>query len=156
MKMKKKLIQQGLLGFPLGIAIGFVITILISFFAGDGVYYPVTPELMDAMGGELNAVMLQTALCGLMGSGFAMAAVIWDMDAWSLARQTGTYFAVACLLMLPIAYVANWMQHTVRGVLMYVGVFVGIFLIAWLIQLLVWKRRVRKINDRIRQNGSKS
>lgn len=105
---------------------------------------------------ELNAVMLQTALCGLMGSGFAMAAVIWDMDAWSLARQTGTYFTVACLLMLPIAYVANWMQHTVRGVLVYVGVFVGIFLIAWLIQLLVWKHRVRKINERIRQNGSKS
>ena len=62
LKMAKKLFQQGLLGFPLGIAIGFVITILISLFAGDGAYYPVTPELMDAMGSELNAVMLQTAL----------------------------------------------------------------------------------------------
>ena len=28
--MKKKMIQRGLLGFPLGIAIGFVITVIIS------------------------------------------------------------------------------------------------------------------------------
>ena len=42
--MKKKMIQRGLLGFPLGIAIGFVITVIISMCIGDGSFYPVTPE----------------------------------------------------------------------------------------------------------------
>ena len=73
--MKKKLIQRGLLGFPLGIAIGFVITIMISVCVGDGSFYPVTLELMEAMGNELNAVIVQTVLCGIMGTGFAMASV---------------------------------------------------------------------------------
>ena len=57
--MKKKMIQRGLLGFPLGIAIGFVITVIISMCIGDGSFYPVTPELIDTMKNELNAVILQ-------------------------------------------------------------------------------------------------
>lgn len=152
--MKKKLILRGLLGFPIGIAIGFVITILISLCAGDGSFYPVTPELMDAMGSELNAVILQTVLCGLMGTGFAMASVIWEMDSWSLAKQSGIYFSVACIVMLPIAYVTNWMKHSVSGVLSYIGIFSGIFLIAWLLQYSAWKRKIRKMNACIRKNCS--
>ena len=152
--MKQKLMLRGLLGFPLGIAIGFVITILISVCVGDGSYYPVTPELMETMGSELNAVILQTVLCGIMGTGFAMAAVIWEMDSWSLARQSGIYFSLACIIMLPIAYVANWMKHSVGGVLAYIGVFVVIFLAVWLIQYCVWKRKIRKMNDRIQKESS--
>ena len=153
--MKKRLILQGLLGFPLGIAIGFVITILISICVGDGSFYPVTPELMETMGNELNAVILQTVLCGVMGSGFAMASVIWEMDSWSLARQSGIYFSVACIIMLPIAYVTNWMKHSVGGILAYIGVFVVIFLTVWLIQYYAWKRKIKKMNDCIRKSNDK-
>lgn len=152
--MKKKLILQGLLGVPLGIAIEFVITIMISICVGDGSFYPATPELMETMGSELNAVILQTVLCGIMGAGFAMAAVIWEMDCWSLAKQSGVYFSVASIVMLPIAYVTNWMKHSVGGVLAYVGVFVAIFLIVWLIQYYAWKRKIRKMNDCIKKGSN--
>lgn len=124
--MKKKLIGHGLLGFPLGITIGFVITIIVSVCIGDGSFYPVTPELLNAMDNELSAVVLQTMLCGIMGSGFAMASVIWEIDSWSIAKQTGIYFAIICAVMLPIAYITGWMQHSVAGVLLYIGIFVAI------------------------------
>lgn len=103
------------------------------------------------MGSELNAVILQTVLCGIMGSGFAMASVIWEIDSWSLVRQTGIYFAVACIVMLPIAYVANWMKHSVGGILAYIGIFIGIFLIVWLIQYFAWKCKIQKMNQSIRK-----
>ena len=151
--MKKKLIQRGLLGFPLGIAIGFVITIMISACVGDGSFYPVTLELMEAMGNELNAVIVQTVLCGIMGTGFAMASVIWEIDAWSLAKQSGIYFSVACIVMLPIAYVTNWMKHSVGGILSYIGIFFAIFLIVWLMQYHAWKSRIKEMNDCIKKNG---
>ena len=151
--MKRKLILRGLFGFPVGVAIGFVITIMISVCVGDGSFYPVTPELIVTMGNELNAVILQTVLCGIMGAGFAMASVIWEMDSWSLAKQSGIYFSVACIVMLPIAYVTNWMKHTVGGVLAYVGIFVVIFLIVWLIQYSAWRRRIKKMNDSIKKSG---
>lgn len=149
--MKKKLIYRGLGGFPLGIAIGFVITIMISVCIGDGDFYPVTPELLETMGNELNAIILQTVLCGIMGTGFAMASVIWEIDSWSLVKQTGIYFSVACIVMLPIAYVANWMKHSVSGVITYVGIFVVIFLIVWLIQYFTWKSKIKKMNNSIQK-----
>lgn len=144
--MKKKIIMRGLFGLPTGIAIGFVITLIISACIGNGAFYPVAPELIDTMGNELNAVILQTVLCAIMGAGFAAASVIWELDSWSLAKQSGVYFLIISVIMLPIAYVTNWMKHTVLGVLSYVAIFVAIFVAVWLSQYLLWKRKIKKMN----------
>lgn len=93
-------------------------------------------------------------ILGLMGSGFAMASLIWKVEHWSLARQTGLYFAAVCGLMLPIAYVSNWMEHSVGGILSYCGIFLGIFAIVWVSQYLVWRGRIRRINDKIRKGNA--
>lgn len=153
--MKKNIIQRGLLGFPLGIAIGFAITIFISLGIGDGLFYPVTPELEDVMGNELNAVILQTVLCGIIGTGFSIASVVWEIDSWSLAKQSGIYFAVACAVMFPISYIANWMPHSIAGILVYVGIFVAIFIFVWLIQYFVWKSKIKKMNDEVKNSNRK-
>ena len=152
--MKRKIIKRGFLGFPLGIAIGYVITVIISVCVGDGSFYPVTAELIDTMGNELNAVVFQTVLCGIMGMGYAMASVIWDIDSWSLAKQSGVYFAIACVVMFPIAYIANWMKHDIVGILSYAGIFVAIFVFAWLTQYLVWKDKVKRMNDGIQNSNN--
>ena len=144
--MKKKMIRRGLFGVPVGIALGFVITLIISACIGNGSFYPVAPELIDTMGNELNAVLLQTVLCAVLGAGFAVASVIWEIDSWSIAKQSGIYFLIISVMMLPIAYVTNWMKHTVLGVLSYAGIFVAIFVVVWLSQYLLWKRKIRKMN----------
>ena len=152
--MKKKLIGRGVIGFPVGIAIGYVITVIISICIGDGFFYPVTPELVNKMGSELNAILIQTGLSGIMGTGFAMASVIWEIDSWSLAKQSGIYFSIACVTMFPIAYITNWMKHNAIGILSYVGIFVAIFVITWLVQYFVWKRKVKRMNDRVRKSNN--
>lgn len=151
--MKKKLILRGLLGLPVGISIGFIITIIISVFIGNGKFYAVTPELAAAMGNELNAVILQTVLCGIMGIGFAMASVIWEIDSWSLAKQSAIYFVIISAVMLPIAYAANWMKHSAAGVISYIGIFAAIFVIVWLTQYFSWKVKIKKINARVEKNN---
>ncbi len=153
--MRKQIMKRGIFGFPVGIAIGFVITLIISACVGDGNFYPVTPELIDTMGNEMNAVILQTVLCGIMGMGFAMASVIWELDSWSLAKQSGVYFLIVCIIMLPIAYIANWMEHSIGGFLSYAGIFVAIFVIVWLAQYLSWKRKIKKINALVNREEGK-
>lgn len=113
--MKKKIVKRIWIGFPVGIAIGYIITLVISACIGDGTVYSATPEFVQRMGTELSAVILQTALCGVLGSGFAAASVIWEIDSWSLAKQSGVYFIVIGAILLPIAYVTNWMRHSVAG-----------------------------------------
>ncbi|MDO5778646.1 MAG: DUF3021 domain-containing protein [Eubacteriales bacterium] len=127
-------------GLPTGIAIGFVITLIISICIGNGSFYPVTPELIDATGNELNAVILQTVLCAIMSAGFAATSIIWELDSWSLAKQSGIYFMIISVIMLPITYFTNWMKHTALGVLSYTAIFV----VVWLSQYLLWKRKIKQ------------
>lgn len=150
--MKKKILVRGLFGLPTGIAIEFVITLIISICIGNGSFYPVTPELIGATGNELNAVILQTVLCAIMGAGFAAASIIWELDSWSLAKQSGIYFMIISVIMLPIAYFTNWMNHTVLGVLSYVAIFVAIFVVVWLSQYLLWKRKIKQMNTLVNKD----
>lgn len=146
--MKKQAFLRGFLGFPLGIAMGYIITIFISLGWAKGYYVPCLPELVDTMGSEINAVILQTVLSGLLGSSFAACSVIWEIDDWSIVKQTSIYFLITAIVMMPIAYFTNWMAHTLVGFLIYFGIFVAIFVVAWLVQYLIWKNKVKKINNR--------
>lgn len=147
--MKKKIILRGALGFPLGIAVGYVITICISLVWADGYYSPCVPELIESMGNEIRAVVLQALLCGLLGAGFGACSVIWELDHWSIVKQTGIYFLIVSAVMMPIAYLLYWMEHSVAGFLGYLGIFVLIFAVIWISQFLLWKRNVDKMNARI-------
>lgn len=146
--MRKKAFLRGLLGLPLGIAIGYLVTIFISLALGNGNYVPCIPAFVTTMGSEINAVILQTVLCGLLGSSFAACSLIWEIDHWSIAKQTCIYFLITSLVMMPIAYFTNWMQHTIVGFLIYFGIFVFIFIAVWFSQYIIWKNKVRKINTK--------
>ena len=147
--MKKKIILRGILGFPIGIAIGYLITIFISVIWAKGYYAPCVPDLAVTMGNEINAVILQTFLCGLLGTGFAASSVIWETDDWSLIKQTGIYFAVISVIMLPIAYFLYWMEHSVAGFFGYFGIFALIFASVWIMQVAIGRRNVKKMNENL-------
>lgn len=96
---------------------------------------------------------MQIEIITVMTYPIAMASVIWEIDSWSLAKQSGIYFAIACVIMFPISYFANWMPHSTAGILSYVGIFVAIFLAAWVTQYSVWKRKIKKMNEGIKDNN---
>ncbi len=148
--MKKKIVSRGILGFPIGIAIGYLISIFISFGWADGFYSPCVPELVRAMGNEINAVAFQAFLCGVVGAGFAASSVIWEIESWSIVKQTSIYFLIISVIMLPIAYFAYWMEHSLAGVFRYFGTFVLIFAFIWIVQFAIGKRNVRKMNENLR------
>lgn len=148
--MKKKVLLRGVFGFPLGIAIGYVITILISLKWGQGYYSPCVPELIDRMGSEIDAVIVQTVLCGLLGAAFGASSIIWEIDSWSIVKQTGVYFAITSIVMLPFAYVMFWMEHSVKGFLSYFGIFAAIFIFIWLLQYLIGKYTVTRMNSKLK------
>lgn len=149
--MKKKIILRGILGIPIGITIGYLITIFISLSLANGYYSPCVPELISMMGSEIRAVIVQSVFSGILGAGFAASSVIWEIDHWSLVKQTGIYFAIASLLMLPIAYLAYWMEHSVVGFLSYFGIFILIFAMIWAIQFAIGKYNVKKMNEKLYQ-----
>lgn len=147
--VKKKIVLRSILGIPVGIAFGYLITIFISLVSANGYYSPCVPELISVTGNEINAVVLQTFLCGLLGIGFAASSVIWEIENWSIVKQTGIYFIIISVIMLPIAYSLYWMEHSIIGFFGYWGIFILIFAFIWIIQFVIGKHNVRKMNENL-------
>ena len=76
--MKKEALFRGLLGVPLGIALGHIISLLASLGLAGGEFSPCVPSLVQAMGSEVAAVALQTGLSGLLGAAFGAGSVVWS------------------------------------------------------------------------------
>lgn len=147
--MKKKIMERTVLGFFIGIAIGQIISVLISLIAGNGEFIICTPEFTELVGNEAAAAAMQTLLCGIMGMGYASASLIWENDRLSIAAQTGICFGIYAAATLPIAYFTSWMEHSLSGVLGYIGIFAASFVFVWVIQYLSLKSRIKAINAKI-------
>lgn len=150
--MKKKVLLRMVFGLFSGVLMSYLITIGISLVIGDGIYYPCVPSLAEQFHNEMTAVLIQMLLSALLGAGFAGCSVIWEMEKWSLLKQTGIYFAIVSVLMLTIAYTLHWMEHSVAGFVSYFAIFFGIFAIVWLVQFCAWKNKIAAINGKIREN----
>lgn len=148
--MKKKIMLRLALGFPIGVTIGQIISIVISLIWAKGYYAPCVPELAIAMGNEINAIVLQTILCGLLGMGFAASSLIWEIEHWGITKQTAIYFLLVSFIMMPIAYFTYWMEHSLVGFLRYFGIFALIFAIVWVIQFTIGRKNIRKMNENLR------
>ncbi len=151
--MKKELIFRLLVGLLVGIVISYFITIGISLAIGDGDYYPCVPSLIERFGNEITAIIIQTVLSAVLGAGFAGCSLIWEKDEWSLLKQTSIYFSIVSVLMMTIAYICEWMEHSVKGILSYFGIFFAIFIVVWIVQYLIWKARISKIKEGIQKNN---
>jgi len=154
--MKRKVIIRGFLGFPLGVFIGYTITIVTSLIWGNGYYSPVVPDLVEACKNEINAVALQFVLSGILGAACAAGSAIWENENWSVFKQTILHFLLLSFSMLPIAYFTHWMVHSLMGVLSYFAIFAALYVIIWVIQYLTWKHNIQKINDEIRKDKKDS
>ena len=134
--MKKEALLRGLLGVPLGIALGHIISLLASLGLAGGEFSPCVPSLVQAMGSEVAAVALQTGLSGLLGAAFGAGSVVWSLDHWSLVKQTGVYFLIGSLAMLPSPTWPTGWSMNLRGILGYFLIYLGDFRGIWAIQYL--------------------
>ena len=146
--MKKQVFLRSLFGAFVGCFIGVVIIICISLAIGGGDMHVATPALLAQVGSEVGAFSLQMAAAMLIGAIWSGASVIWEVERWSLLRQTLTHFLLCSVVCLPIAWAMGWMAdqpgwYLVSFVAMYAGI--------WLINYLQIRRRVREINERLKQ-----
>lgn len=147
----KKALQRALVGFPLGVFIGYTITVIIALGWGKGQFYPAEPSLITSMGSEMNAVVLQYILSGLLGMGFAASSLVWENENWSLLTRTLAHLGISSVLMFPIAWLTHWMEHSLAGVASYILVFIGFYALIWLAQWFAWMRKIRDINRRLQR-----
>lgn len=147
--LKKQFILRFFIGMPIGLMICYFITLFISIGVGDGNFYPVPPELNSMCKSQLNAVIVQTVVCMIYGGIWGGASAIWEVDSWSLTRQTVTHLIVISISSFPIAYVMCWMPHNIYGIIIYCTIFSLIYFGIWLGTYFKIKTQIKQINSKI-------
>ena len=148
--MKKKVILRSLIGAPIGLSISFIITLIISVIINKGEYYPVVPQLTSLCDNELNAVIVQTVCSLIYGAAFGGASVIWEVESWSLLKQTALHCLVISVSSFPIAYFMYWMPHSFWGIAGYIAIFFFIYFFIWFSQYFAMKKKIQEFNDKVK------
>jgi len=142
----KKIVSRVLYSFPIGISCSVGISLLLSFIFGEGKYYPFASPLVLFTGSEVKAMLMQTILSGILGSVFGGMSFIWEIERWSILKQTAVYFLSVSIPMMGISYLLYWMEHSLSGFLFYFLIFVMVFIVVWLFNLAGYWFKVRRMN----------
>lgn len=145
--MFKKIVKRGLLGFMIGVFIGETILIINSLLAGKGVFYPINPLLVSRDGAQLTLVIIQYVMTGIIGMMFAASSVIFEMENWSLLKQTLVHFIIASVVMYICGYICNWFPLNFKSSAIWFAVFIGFYLIFWIGFTVYYRVIIRKINN---------
>ena len=152
--MMKKIIKRTLIGLPAGMLVGYVITLLISLVRGEGEYFPVVPAMAERFGSELNAVLIQTGMCALIGAVSGGATVIWESERLGILAQTVIHYILITGSVLGSAYVCEWCERTPGGILFYLALFTVSYIVIWLSLTLSIRAKLRKINEAVAEDGA--
>ena len=92
--------------------------------------------------------MICSLLVGAVSGG---SSVIWEIEKWSLLKQTLIHFAVIAIPFFSIGYVMNWMPHYLYGALGYVGGFILVYLVMWFSIYFSIKVKIKKMNKHLQE-----
>ena len=145
----KKIVSRVLYSFPIGISCSVGISLFLSLLFGEGKYYPFAASLVFFTGSEVKAMLLQTMLSGILGSVFGGMSFIWEIERWSILKQTAVYFLSVSIPMMGISYLLYWMEHSLNGFLLYFLIFVMVFFVVWLFNFAIYWFKVRGINEEL-------
>ncbi|MDD3212262.1 MAG: hypothetical protein PHY64_01230 [Eubacteriales bacterium] len=98
--MRKQLIKASLIGALGGIAIMHVAALALSYQLRLGYFLPYPAFLPEWAGGEMNAVLLQTLVCALLGAGVGVALKLLRQRPWRLGKRALGAAASVALSML--------------------------------------------------------
>lgn len=151
--MIKKCIKRALLGFIWDVFAIYLITILTSINIGNGEYHAVNSLFIRACNTELGAVLMQFVIAGGLGIVFGGSTIVWEIDKWSLAKQTVVHFFIVTTALILSAYICNLIHHTVASVLLWILHFVVVYVVIWFICYSGYKRKVASINKTLKEKA---
>ena len=146
-ELKKEAVKRAIMGFIYGVFIGQTILILESLMARDGNFYPVAASLVNLAGTKIGAVIIQYFLTGLIGTTFAATTVLFEIDNWSLLKQTIIHFIITSIVMYIAGFLCGWFPHKLSSTLIWFGIFIVIYVIFWISFSSYYKNKVKKINE---------
>ena len=147
--MMRRILNRFFFGMPFGITYGLLITLGYSYGRGNIIYHPAEARFAEHFSSNLNVLLVSIILWALIGSLFSVTTMLFEIETWSLARQTLTHFALTVSGFMILAYLAGWYPLDLISIASEIFVFIIIYFVIWGSSMLRAKRNVDAINRKI-------
>ena len=147
--MKHHVLGRFWIGLGTGMVIGVCVTLIISYFTGDGTYLAVMPHLSALFASELDAVAVQFLLFGVVGVTFAEAGIILSLERWNFPIKCLLHFLVTSSVYLPFLYLCYFNRETVWMLLLILANALLTYVISWITSYVATRGQVDSINRHI-------
>ncbi|QNQ80377.1 DUF3021 domain-containing protein [Lactobacillus sp. PV034] len=138
-------------GIAWGEVYGLAFSIFFSYIFRLNTYAPSTPAFTEHFTRPLDAVLASIILWGLMGLLFSAGALVFKVKNWSLRKQTIINFIIYYFGFTPLAILAGWFPCNLVWLTIFTIIFILIYLVMWSINVYIFKREVRKINQKLQK-----
>lgn len=142
--MRMRVLKSIGIGFLISMAVGDVIAFLSSLGTGEIGF--VAPQLVDALGSDVAAVILQTFLSGFIGAAGFGGMYLYEIDDWSMIKAMAVHFTMISAVFISVALILRWM-NTVYEILIMEGAMLVVYLIIWVIMCAVYRSQVSELNE---------
>lgn len=131
----KKGLLRGLGGILVGVFINSTILFIIALSVG-----------VDEFPNYITNFTTQYIVSVIVGFTFAAISIIFEIDEWSITKQTVVHFIIATSVYLPSSIKAKWMNLDLASIIIFISIFLLVYVGAWVGNYFYWKNKVRDIN----------
>lgn len=146
----KKIIKQVFDFASIGMLIGLLISISISYFYDSHIYYPSAPAFVAHFQRPLDAVTVSVILWIIIGQLFGFGSLIFSIRNWSLIKKTIINFITYYFGLLPLAILAGWFPAKAINFLIFTIIFIIIYAVIWAINYHLVKKDIRQLNQKVK------
>lgn len=139
MNFLKKFLIRGLYGIPLGVFISQAISVI---------YALIYPNDIPS-----NIIVTQFFIASLFGFYCSAISTIFEVDTWSLLKQTVIHFICCSVVYFPVAMFAGWIPKGINNPIFIQSFisFIIIYCIVWFSFKSYWKAKAKEINKELKK-----
>ena len=150
MDLKRKFIKKFIIGFIIGIPICPLITYAFSSMSGHP--YFCDPILIKMFGSTIIAFLIQSLISSTY-SGLCMGgSIVYEIEEWGILKTTATHFVLTFILFDITGLLLHWWSfHDIITNIIVFLMFLIPYSMIWLIQYIIYKIELKKINKDIQE-----
>ncbi len=149
--MLKNALIRGINSFMYAIALNVLLAFVITAIVNKPDFVPLVPDYGAHFDSNITALLLQIVLVGLTSAAFGAGSIIFELERWSLLKQSIVYFIATTVIWVPVSIFCWSINKYPTAFISILSSYVTSYLIVWMIQYRLCKRSVTKINQKLLQ-----
>jgi len=141
-KFGKTLLSGGLIG----ITFGYLIALLFSTLFQADYLFPSAPRFVSHFSSPLLATQISTLLWILIGEVWTFSSWLFEIERWSITKQTIMHCLCSYVGMTPLAILCGWFPLNFFWLTAYTGIYILIYAVIWTIEMYFARRNISQLN----------